>query len=142
MVSLTDIAPSTRTVGVDGQSVNVMGISALGVAALLREFPSLKGAFTGAKLDFDLGAVLTFGPDVVAAIIAAGCGSPGDPKAIAAASNLPVQKQAEFIDAILELTMPDGVGPFAVALESIMGRLDFGDRGKAPGSNSPSQSKP
>ena len=142
MVSLTDLAPSTRSVRVGGDDVPVMGISALGVAALLRDFPSLATAFVSGEFKMDAESLSAFGPQAVAAIIAAGCGSPGDPKAIAVASNFPVGLQVEFLAAIAELTMPDGPGPFMAALDSLIARLDFGDRGKAPASKSASPSKP
>ena len=42
MAGLLDIAPLSETVTVRGQAVEVTGISAAGVAMLLRRFPALR----------------------------------------------------------------------------------------------------
>lgn len=137
MVSLTDIAPSTRVVPVDGVPVSVFGVSALGVAALLTDFPGLKDLITGGRAAFNAKTMETVAPGAVAAIIAAGCGQPGQADAIMAASRLPIGTQLEFLNVIIELTMPDGLGPFMEALDGIVTRLDFGNHGKVPVSKSP-----
>lgn len=144
MVGLLDLAPSTRTVRAGGGDVAVYGVSAKGIAALLVQFPQLKTLFTGGKLAVDPESIASVAPDAVSAIIAAGCGYPGDAKAIKAAEQLPVGEQAKLLDAIVDLTMPDGPRPFVEALTALMAKLNFGDQedhGKAPASNSQSPSK-
>lgn len=135
MVALTDIAPSTLTVNVGGGDVSVFGVSAKGIASLLSQFPSLKSIFAGdeLKFDFTFESVLEFGPDVVAAVIAAGCGLPGDPKALEVAASIPVADQARLLQAIFKLTMPDGPGPLLDALNAIVGAPSV-VHGKAPAS--------
>jgi len=136
MVALTDLAPSTRTVRVQGADLNVYGVSALGVASLLTRFPDLASLFTGdVKFDLTFDTVLKLGPDVVAHIIAAGCGSPGDEKAVAVAANLPVGDQAALLRPIIELTIPEGPGPLLDALNAVVGgKLESENLGKAPDS--------
>lgn len=142
MVGLLDLAPSTRTVPVGGGQVAVLGVSALGIAAILTQFPELKKAFSGGELKFDAESLMAYAPNAISAILAAGCGYPGNPAAITKAASLPVGEQAALLDVILELTMPDGIGPFVEALTKIMDRLNFADRGKAPDSKLASPSKP
>jgi len=140
MVGLVDIAPSTRTVRVGGDDVSVFGVSAKGIASLLVSFPDLQKVFVGDGV-VDMTTIAGVAPDAIAAIIAAGCGSPGDPKAIEIAATLPAQYQANLFGAILELTLPDGIGPFVEALTGAMEKLSLENRGKAPVLKSPSPSK-
>ena len=86
MVGLIDISPRTETVDVQGASVAVHGVSAKGVANLLGRFPELRMLMTGQSVDAD--RLMAIGGDAVAAIIAAGCGYPGDEKAEAVAGAL------------------------------------------------------
>ena len=76
MVGLIDIAPSVETVDVQGTSVTVHGVSAKGVAHLLGGFPELRKLMTGQEVEAE--QLMAIGGDAVAAIIAAGCGYPGD----------------------------------------------------------------
>lgn len=117
MVGLVDIAPVTSTVLVRGQEVTVTGVSARGIALLLARFPELRALMTGREVALD--ELLKLGGDVVAAIIAAGTGTPGDAQAEAAADNLTLEEQADLIAAIVELTMPRGLGPLVDRLSRL-----------------------
>lgn len=117
MVGLLDIAPATETVTVRGTPVEVVGISAKGVAALLSRFPDLQTLFSGGELD--AGRLFEMGGDIVAAIIAAGCGLPGNKEAEDVASSLGLESQAELIEVIIRQTMPSGVTPFVQKLEAL-----------------------
>ncbi|HDZ74372.1 MAG TPA: hypothetical protein ENH55_16735 [Aurantimonas coralicida] len=114
MVGLIDIAPAVETVPVGDKDVAVYGVSVHGIADLLRRFPELSKLFTG-KLDKPE-HLIDLGPDIVVAIIAAGTGAPGDNAAEDVARRLGVEVQIAFLDAILRLTMPGGLGPFAERL--------------------------
>ncbi len=137
MVGLIDLAPLTENVTVHENSVPVHGVSAKGLAFLLGRFPDLRRLMTGQ----DIGAeqLLAMGGDAVAAIIAAGCGQPGDERAEAVAGNLPLDSQADFLAAILRLTLPQGIGPFVVKLTALGSILDVdaARSGSAPDSTSP-----
>jgi hypothetical protein len=79
----------------------------------------------------------------VAAIIAAGCGYPGDDKAEAIAAKLPLDSQTDFLAAILRLTLPKGIGPFVNKLTALSGLLDVDARSDtAQGTTSPKPSTP
>ena len=67
------------------------------------------------------------GGDAVAAIIAAGCGYPGDNTAETIAGSLSLDIQADFLAAILRLTLPNGVGPFVEKLTALGSLLGVND---------------
>jgi hypothetical protein len=137
MVGLIDLAPLTENVTVDENSVPVHGVSAKGLAVLLGRFPDLRRLMTGHDIEAE--QLLTMGGDAVAAIIAAGCGQPGNERAEAVAGNLPLDSQADFLAAILRLTLPQGIGPFVVKLTALGSILDVdaARSGSVPDSTSP-----
>jgi hypothetical protein len=142
MVGLIDMAPGTDTVEVRGTSVAVHGVSASGLALLLSRFPDLRKLMTG--LEVETAQLMAIGGEAVAAIIAAGCGYAGDEKAEVVASKLSLDAQADFLGAILRLTLPKGLGPFVAKLTALGGilNLDAGQSATAPDSTSPRQSTP
>ena len=117
MVGLVDIAPVTSTILVRGQDITITGVSARGIALLLARFPELRAVMTGREVALD--DLLKLGGDVIAAIIAAGTGVPGDAQAEAAADNLTLEEQADLLGAIVELTMPRGLGPLVEKLSRL-----------------------
>jgi hypothetical protein len=108
MVSLVDIADLSKIVPIRGQDIAVTGVSAEGLAHLINEFPEVRSLMAGRGV----------APKVLAAIIAAGTGSPGDKAVEAKAGSLGVGEQAELILAILEVTFPQGIQSFAQRLEA------------------------
>lgn len=90
MVGLIDIAPRTETVVVQGTPVSVHGISAKSLAYLLGRFPELRKLMTGQEVEIE--QLMAMGGEAVAAIIAAGCGYPGDQSA----EDHPQHRQREF----------------------------------------------
>jgi hypothetical protein len=126
MVSLLDVAPvkkSVRTPTGDSE-IEVYGVSAHGIAALFQRFPEIRMLISGQEVSTD--KLIELAPDAVAAIIAAATGTPGNKDAEAIAARLPLETQIDIIDAALELTMPQGVGPFVVRLEKMGALLGAG----------------
>jgi hypothetical protein len=115
MTSFLDIAPSTATVEVCGQSVHVPGISALGLAALFRRFPEILTLFQGGAIAAATD-LFELAPVAVSAILAAGLGHVGDHKIEEHAAKFPVGTQLEIILAIFGATFPRGVEDFIEAL--------------------------
>ncbi len=129
MAGLVDIAAVTETVAVGGVEVEVTGVSARGVASLLGRFPELRKLMTGIEVAVE--DMIAVGPDALAAILAAGTGAPGDKAAEAVAARLPLDAQANLLEAILRITLPGGVGPFVEKLSGL-GLLVAGpDKGAA-----------
>ena len=140
MAGLIDIAPQTETVDVQGTSVAVYGVSAKGVAHLLGRFPELRMLMTGQEVE--IAQLMAIGGDAVAAIVAAGCGYPGDEKAEAVAGSLSLDAQADLLASILRLTLPKGIGPFVDKLTALGGILDVPPSAMAQASSSPLPSTP
>ena len=138
MVGLVDIAPVTSTILVRGQDITITGVSARGIALLLARFPELRAVITGREVAMD--DLLKLGGDVIAAIIAAGTGSPGDNDAEQAADNLTLEEQADLLASIVELTMPRGLGPLVERL-SRLGLLAGGGASAMQAATSPQPSK-
>jgi hypothetical protein len=138
MVGLIDIAPKLEIVEVQGSPVAVPGISAKGVAHLLGRFPELRKLMTGQEVEAD--ALMAMSGDAVAAIIAAGCGYPGDEQAEAVAGKLAVDAQADLLAAVVRLTLPAGLGPFVEKLTALGGILDAVPSATAQASSSPKPS--
>ena len=138
MVGLVDIAPVTSTILVRGQDITITGVSARGIALLLARVPELRAVITGREVAMD--DLLKLGGDVIAAIIAAGTGSPGDNDAEQAADNLTLEEQADLLAAIVELTMPRGLSPLVERL-SRLGLLAGGGASAMQAATSPQPSK-
>jgi hypothetical protein len=106
MSGLLSIAPVTETVA----GVPVRGVSVLGIAQLLSEFKELRAFMSGRPVSVD--EIVAVAPGAIAKIIAAGVGYPGVQEQIEAAEALPIDLQADFIEAILRLTLPRGAQGF------------------------------
>jgi len=139
MASLLDLAPQGARVLVAGTELRVYGISATGLAVLMSRFPLLRQLLTGAVIDVE--KILALGGDVVAAIIAAGCGHPGNADAEKIAAVLPIGDQAEILGAIVKETMPGGVDPLAEKLKGLMSALGLRDSSSAT-ANEPIETPP
>lgn len=130
MVGLLDIAPVGKPVEVDGAIVDVPGISALGIATLLQQFPEAIVTFQklmgrSKKGDSQDIAQMLFstGPKILHAILAAGCGYPGDERAVERVAAMGVSDQADLLDAILKKTLSKGLDHFLERLRSIQATL-------------------
>jgi hypothetical protein len=141
MVGLIDIAPSVETIDVQGTSVAVHGISAKGLAHLLSRFPELRKLMSGHEVEIE--QLMAMGGEAVAAIIAAGCGYPGDPAAENVAARLTLEAQVDLLSGILRLTLPGGFGPFVEKLTALGGLIlpaAQADAGDAPSATEPASS--
>lgn len=130
MVGLLDIAPSTRKV----HNTDVPGLSIEGLVSVVARFPQVADLLAGmnAKAALDPKVLLGLAPQAVRAVIAAGVGFPGDEKQEAAAGRLPIEMQADFLEAIIEATLPSGLGPFLARLQALGDAADRFNGTQAP----------
>ncbi len=124
MVDLADILPSSETVMVRGQAVEVPGIDVGDIVPLLRRFPALTEA------GFDVAGILAQPREVVGAVLAAGLGKLGDGDIERGLGNLKLGEKASLAAAIVRQTAPDGVGPFVDLVMAVAGAVS-GGRGKS-----------
>lgn len=115
-MSLKDIAPLSETVEIRGDKIVVKGITNEGIAVIWRRFPVLVDLLSGNATP---ASVSEKAPDAIAAVIAAGCGFPGDEEAEAIAASLTVDESAALLSAILGMTWPRGFGPFVESLTKL-----------------------
>lgn len=117
MVGLPDIGLGAETVTIGDHKIEVTGVSAAGIAVLLGRFPELRRLMTGKAVDVD--RLINMGPEVMAAIIAAGIGTPGDEAEEVKAQRLPISAQVDLLAAILRVTLPGGMRPFVAKMQAI-----------------------
>jgi hypothetical protein len=139
-LSLLDIAPAFELVPVgDDQNLRVIGVSAEGVVALFKRFPEMGKWFAGGlKPEIMTKAA----PEAIAAIIAAGCGTPGNEGAEEVARALPVETQLDVLEAIGRLTFKKGFGPFVDRIIALTAAAKSANYGRAKDMASQPQSKP
>ena len=125
-MKLSDLRPQTLKVC----GVNVFGISVKDMADLFNRYPDLDKLLSGSNIT--LKSVLSTGPATVAAIIAAGCSELGNDEAEKAALSLTIDEQSQFIEAIVKLTFPTGVGPFVERLNQIAAAVTGKDGKEQP----------
>lgn len=122
MVGFMDVAPLGKSVSVAGQNVIFHGVTLEHLAFLFGLFPELKSLIEGDKSALTVEFLFKTAPRAVAFIIACGSGAPVDDKieAVAAhAARFPMETQYDCIAAIVEMTMPGGVGPFMDRVNSV-----------------------
>lgn len=142
-LSLLDIGQLSENVPVgDGKSIKVYGVSAKGIFSIFQRFPQVLEWFKGGVPKQDLTPILREVPEAIAAVIAAGCGHPGDERAEQAAENMTVELQLDVLDAIARLTFRNGFGPFVQRIVALSNQAASVNYGRAVPMNSPPQSKP
>jgi len=146
-VSLLDLAPAFELVPVgekDGKpvSLRVVGVSAKGVVTLFTRFPEVQKWFAVPGQNIRVAQLVAQIPGAIEAIIAAGCGSPGNEAAEDMAGNLPVEVQLDVLEAIGRLTFKNGFGPFVKRMLALSNAAQSANYGRAQDTKSPPASKP
>lgn len=118
MPGLLDLADAHEQVLVRGKAIDVYGVSTKGLIDLMRRFPALGQILEGASLE-NVSEFVESGGDMVGALIASGCGTPGNADAERVAVNLPLVAQIDLVEAVFRQTMPDGFGPFVERLKAL-----------------------
>lgn len=118
MVSLSDLVEIKHTVTVRGAQVEIVGVTAETLGQLINSFPEIRMALSGHAGELTPQDLVKMGPRIVASVIAAGVGKPGDAEQEAAAAKLALGEQLALVEAIFDVTFPAGVGPFVEKLRS------------------------
>lgn len=134
MVGLLDIAPAVASVTVQGKKFPVHGVSIAGIVSLLTRFPELKQMMSG-RGGVDASRLIAAGGSLAGAVIAAGLGYPGIEDQEEAATRLPIGDQVDLLEAIIKVTLPNGVAPFVEKLTAL-GVLVAGPSATAPATKS------
>jgi hypothetical protein len=123
MVGLLDISPRGLTVDIDGEKVDVPGVSAEGIAYLIGHYPELVNLMSGGN-SVNAETLAGMGSAIVGSIIAAGCGYPGNEDAEKMAARYSLDIQLDLLNAILKRTLPTGIGPFVEKLGNLTKQLN------------------
>jgi hypothetical protein len=130
MISLLDIPSHSLTVTVGGAKLTVSPVSITALVSLFSRFPDLGKMLQDRK--FSVATLLTNSGPLVAAIIAAGCGHPGDAKHEEAASRLALDDQLTILEGVLNVTIPSGIGAFVERLTALGAFLEKGSPSPVP----------
>jgi hypothetical protein len=106
-VSLVDILPQSQKVETSVGEVEVWGVSARAIGGLLLRFVELRKMMTDVEVSAE--GVMQMSPALAAAIIAEASHQPEAEDKIQ--DVLPIGDQVLLLEAILGLTMPQGLGP-------------------------------
>lgn len=140
MSTLLELVNVGRKVKIgEKDEIDVYGVSAEGFASLLVRFPALLKAFSGVTPD--AASLTKIAPEAITAFIAAACGYPGDKKAEAVASKMPVSDQLNILEAAIKQTFPQGVGPFVKRLEAVGLLVQVENQSSQPSGDQSSNSK-
>jgi hypothetical protein len=141
-LSLYDIAGFGEDVEIgNGAKLRVKGISSAGCLILLTRYPELQKWLAGKPIQ--VADVMMLAPDMIAAIIAAGTGAPGDVDAEDIAKEIPVEAQTDLVEAVYRQTFRSGFGPFVSrVLKLFEAARNSGLYGGDPAMKSPPVSKP
>lgn len=127
-MSLFDIAPSRATVTIGGKDLPVPGVPLQDLVALLGRFPALQGLLGGGVKDAPVKPedILTSIPTAAHAIIAAGLGYGGDPKAEDHIAKFSFGDQLKMFEAVVAASLPDGVDPTVARLNFVADLISGG----------------
>lgn len=141
MASLLDLAPPAREVAVRGGAVTVTGLGLDAIAALARRFAAMRELLGGGEVDL-VPALAAGGGELIGAVIAAGSGHAGNPAHEAAAQRLAARDQLALLAAIVEETVPNGVGELVARVRAMAERLGEGAGSITSSAASPGASSP
>ncbi|WP_409188451.1 hypothetical protein [Bradyrhizobium sp. RDM4] len=115
MTDIVNFVPLSGSVTVRGTTFKVRGLEFEELGQLIYRFPQVLEAWKGGKLNMPS---LVSAPALIAAAIACAIDKAGDAPAEKSFANLALGERAAFLSKILELTAPDGIGPFVDLLRA------------------------
>jgi len=136
MVSLIDIAPNKQTVTIQGKALDISGLTASGIAAILFTFPEIRKIISGVGDRETAMALVARFPEAVSMIIAVGSGAkPEDGASREAAARLPLGDQFTVLEAIIKVSFPQTLKSFLDGVAALVNQS--GGRGWGQGTTSP-----
>ena len=139
MVSLIDIAPLKHTVTIQGKNLDVSGLTANGIAAILFTFPEIRKIISGVGDRETAMALVARFPEAVSMIIAVGTGAEADDETSrAAAARLSLGDQFTILEAIIKVSFPQTLKSFLDGVAALVNQS--GGRGWGQGTTSPAPS--
>ncbi len=153
MTSLLDIGPLTEEVAIGNKSVSVRGITPEGFFYLLAKHPLLRTIFTTGTKNIDMATLQTAAPGCISDILAVATTDRSEfvklaewvadvEKGSKIAVTLAAHHQVKLFQAALDLTFPDGVGPFMAAVESLGTSVRRANGQTVPDTKSSKRSRP
>jgi len=118
MSDIVNFVPLTAKVTVRGQTFKLRGLEFQEVGELVYRFPKLL-ELRAAAGTINLAALVGM-PAIVAAVIAYATDKGALEQAEKSFANLALGERAKFLAKIVELTAPDGIGPFVELLRAVM----------------------
>lgn len=141
MVSLVDIAgiQVEKSVPIRGLDLPIVGLTAEDIAFFLARFNELEQLLEGEE-NLTAKMLIQRFPDAMAVLAAMGTGSPGDKNVEDSMRKLRMGEQITIINAIIEETFGDKIGPLLEKVRDLVGS-GRGALGKARGMTRPLPSK-
>jgi hypothetical protein len=128
MADLLDIAPSAAVdvVKIGDQRITVYLLSADALAYITTRFPGVRSLGTAGDNTAFILQLFTGFAGSIGMIIAAGCGHLGNEEYEKRAAALSFEEQLTLIEAIVDLTFPNGIGSFIERLTAVANRASGG----------------
>jgi hypothetical protein len=125
--AIFDLADLAEEVTIGRRTFQVRGISFRSWVSLASRFPVVRDLLSGQSVGWE--SIATVAPDIVMAILAAGCGEDGNAKTEAFFDGLPLPTQYDLGERIWRLSFPDGFGPFVERFQRFASAVGVDPRG-------------
>jgi hypothetical protein len=124
MTDIINFVPLTARVEIRGQKLSLRGLEFEEIGALIYRFPKFREikALNVAEL------TKVMDRETQGAVIAAAAGRAGNAQAEASFANLSLGERARIVAKIIEVTAPDGIGPFVDLMLALKPPPDLAER--------------
>lgn len=115
MTDIVNFVPLTAKVEIRGQKISVRGLELDEIGQLVYRFPKFREikALNASEI------IKLMDREIQAAVIAAAAGHAGNEKAEKSFANLSLGERVKLVSKIIEMTMPDGIGPFVELMQTL-----------------------
>lgn len=115
MTDIVNFVPLSATVEIRGNKIKVRGLELDEIGQLIYRFPKFREikALNAAEI------IRLMDREIQSAVIAAANDHPGNDKAEKSFGNLSLGERVKLVSKIIEMTMPDGIGPFVELMQTL-----------------------